>query len=58
MEQLNIVLEWIECGDAPDDFDDSFVQSAKRSYDKYGRLTSGQLDGLVNIIVGYKIGDT
>jgi len=57
MEQLNIILEWIRSGEAPDSFNDSFIKSVERSLEDFGRLTSRQIGALDNIIKKYRIED-
>lgn len=53
--RLKMVMEWYDGGDAPDSWDNSFIESLSEQYEEKGWLSEKQEMALENIITKFDI---
>lgn len=53
--KIKLIREWIENGDAPEDWDDTFVESLAEQFEDKGWLSDKQEAALDNIITKWDI---
>ena len=54
-EKIELIMEWADSGDAPDNWDTSFVESLSDQFDRDGYLSEKQEAALDNIITKWNI---
>lgn len=55
-DKLGMVRDWID-NNAPDDFNDDFIVSLEKSFERWSELTVAQERALDNIIKSFRIED-
>lgn len=53
--KIKLIRDWIENGDAPEDWDDSFIESLAEQLEERGFLSDKQEAALDNIITKWGI---